>query len=61
MCASVTSRTRLFSELGEHGVDGTEHVEVGGGAHVTLVGREAEDGHSQLLLLVLLGPQVGPL
>lgn len=55
------SPAHLLPELGEHGVDGAEHVEVRGGADVTLVGGEAEDGHRKLLLLVLLRPQVGPL
>lgn len=42
-------------------MDGPEHVQVSGRSHVALVGREAEDGHRQLLLLVLLRPQRGPL
>lgn len=36
------------------------HVEVGGGAHVALVGGEGEDGDGQLLVLLLLASQVGP-
>ena len=35
----------------QHLVDGAEHVEVGGGAHVALVGREAEHGDGNPLVL----------
>ena len=35
-------------------MDGAKDVEVGGGAHVALVGREAEDRHRQPLLRCLL-------
>lgn len=57
----LSGRPYLLSEFGEHRVDGAEYVKVRGRAHVTLVRGEAEDGDRQLLLLVLLRPQLGPL
>eukprot|EP00959_Pyramimonas_sp_CCMP1952_P383123 8027995-Pyramimonas_sp.AAC.1 len=51
----------LLLEHLEHLPDGPEHVQVRGGAHVALVGREGEDGDAQLLLGVLLLAEGGPL
>ena len=39
----------LELHLLQHPVDRTEHIQVGGGAHVALVWREAEYGDGQLL------------
>ena len=47
----------LELHLLKHPEDRTEHIEVGGGAHVALVGGEAEHGDRQLLLSAGLDPQ----
>jgi len=50
----------LLAQLLEHAEDGAKHVEVGGGAHVALVGGEREDRDRQLLLSVGLLAQARP-
>mmetsp|Transcript_54202 Transcript_54202/g.128743 ORF Transcript_54202/g.128743 Transcript_54202/m.128743 type:complete len:620 (-) Transcript_54202:301-2160(-) len=57
----VAERVALATELFAHRGDGREHVQVRGGADVALVGREREDGDRELLVLVLLDAEVGPL
>ena len=47
----------LELHLLKHPEDRAEHIEVGGGAHVALVGGEAEHGDRQLLLGAGLDPQ----
>mmetsp|Transcript_2297 Transcript_2297/g.5224 ORF Transcript_2297/g.5224 Transcript_2297/m.5224 type:complete len:337 (-) Transcript_2297:1170-2180(-) len=58
---SISNIVSLLLQLLENSFDGVKDVKVSSGSDVTLVRGERENGDGNLLLLVLLGAQVGPL
>ena len=57
----IANVVSLLLELLEHGLDGIEHIKVGGGTDIALVRGEGEDGNGNLLVLLGLVAELGPL
>mmetsp|Transcript_6591 Transcript_6591/g.14018 ORF Transcript_6591/g.14018 Transcript_6591/m.14018 type:complete len:1056 (+) Transcript_6591:730-3897(+) len=57
----LTNVVSLRLELLQNSLDGVKDIQVGGGSNVTLIGGEGEDGDGNLLVLLFLVLEVGPL
>ena len=55
------THTHLLHQLAHHRADGIKHIQISRRPHIALVRGERENGHSKMLILVLLPGEGGPL